>query len=62
MMAALFFTFLLLLSLGNLGGQKSAFYLEGRDFMADAVKTEEYARNLDPYDYTLGSAREAFPH
>lgn len=61
-MGALLLLFVLLLLWGNIGGQTSVFYMEGRDFQADTLLTEEYARGLDPYDYGDGAARTPFPH
>ncbi len=59
-MAALFAVFVLLLALGNAGGQTDIVYLDGRDFQADMLHTEEYARTLDPYGYAQGEAHVPF--
>ena len=59
-MAALFAVFLLLLLCGDIGRQSDVIYLQGRDLQADALKTEEYARHLDPYGYAEGDAHAPF--
>ena len=51
-MVALAAIFLLLLVCGNLGDQTDIFYMGGRDFQADMLHTEEYARELNPYGYS----------
>ncbi len=59
-LAALFALFLLLLCCGNRGGQTDILYLGGRDFMADMLNTEEYARTLDPYGFGQGESHVPF--
>lgn len=54
--------FAVLYACGDALGQSGAFYMEGRDFLADTLNTEEMARSLDPYDFAAGEARTAFPH
>ena len=51
-MCALFALFLTLLLSGNVMGQSTVFYLSGEDFQADALNTEVYARELNPYGYS----------
>lgn len=48
--------FILLLVCGDIGGQSDVIYLRGRDFLADMLNTEAYARGLDPYGYGQGTA------
>lgn len=59
-MAALFAVFVVLLLCGDIGGQSDIVYLAGRDFQADAMNTEAYARELDPYGYAAGDAHVPF--
>ena len=59
-LSALVALFFVLLCCGNLGGQTDIVYLEGRDFMADMLQTEEYARALDPYGFGQGEAHVPF--
>ena len=59
-MAALYALYFTLLLCGNLGGQTELFYLGGRDFQADMLNTEEYARARDPYGFAQGEAHVPF--
>lgn len=52
--------FLTLLLLGNAGNQTDVLYLGGRDFQADMLNTEVYARALNPYGYDPSGAHVPF--